>query len=139
MRRIIIPTILVILAALLPAGAGHARLIKEMQVTRSGKVGTTVMNEATVYGLMLPNKKTVLIGDRAFFPPSTQTLLDQAAQQGLIVKVTGQLLIHSSQPAVFSLPLDSLELATPAGSGQDQPQSQKTAKTPSTRNTGRAE
>jgi hypothetical protein len=81
-----------------------------MQVTRSGKVETTALDQATVYQLRLPNNKTIAIGDRAFFDPATQALLDQAATEKLTTKITGQMLIFSDQGAVFTLPLAGVEV-----------------------------
>ena len=110
MRRIFFPAVL---AVLLLAGAGHARsVVKEMQATRSGTLETKTLDQVTVYQLMLPNDKAIVIGDRAFFPPATQAMLDQAVKRKLTVTVTGQLLVHGNkQPAVFTLPLASLEVA----------------------------
>jgi len=108
MRRTAIAAILAVL--LLMTGAGHARLIKEMQVTRSGKVETTTLDQVSVYQLRLPNNKTIIIGDRAFFEPAVQTLLDQAAKEKLATKITGQMLIFSNQGAVFTLPLANIEV-----------------------------
>jgi len=83
-----------------------------MQVTRSGTLETKTLDQVTVYQLMLPNDKAIVIGDRAFFPPTTQAMLDQAIKRKLTVTVTGQLLVHGNkQPAVFTLPLASLEVA----------------------------
>jgi len=118
MRRILIPAIL---AALLLTGAGHARLIKEMQVTRSGTVEIKTLDQATVYQLMLPNNKAIVIGDRSFFQPATQAMLDQAAQRQLTVTLTGEMLVYNhNQPPVFTLPLANIAVA---GLETPQPQS----------------
>jgi hypothetical protein len=107
MRRVFI---LAALAALLLAGTAEAKLIKEMQVTRSGKIETAREDQITVYRLVPGSNKMIIIGDREFFPPATRAALDQAVQRKLTVEITGHLLIYNDQPPVFTLPLHKIDV-----------------------------
>ena len=107
MRRF---SILAVLTALLLAATVQAKLVKEMQVTRSGKVESAADGGTTVYRLVPGNNKLIVIGDREFFPPATRAALDQAAERKLTVEVTGHLLIFNDQPPVFTLPLHKVEV-----------------------------
>ena len=107
MTRLII---LAVLAVALSAAPAQARLIKEMQVTRTGKIATATDGSATVYRLMLENNKMIVVGDREFFQPATRAALDQAAERKLTVEITGGLLIFNDQAPVFTLPLSKLEV-----------------------------
>lgn len=102
------------LAAALLAGPfndpAQARLIKEMQVTRSGKVAVAAEGQTSVYRLLLANNKLIVIGDREFFPPATRAALDQAVERKLNVEIVGQMLIFNDQAPVFTLPLGKLEI-----------------------------
>ncbi|GFK93081.1 hypothetical protein NNJEOMEG_00910 [Fundidesulfovibrio magnetotacticus] len=120
-RRII----LTVLAALLAAGPVQARLVKEMQVTRTGKIGIAQDGPVTVYQLQLENNKLVVIGDREFFPPATRAALEQALERKLTVEIAGHLLIFNDQNPVFALPLGRLEVkGLDAGPRAPQPQAQ---------------
>lgn len=122
---------LAVLAASLLAGQAQARLVKEMQVTRSGKLGVVAEGQATVYRLLLDNNKVIVIGDREFFPQATRAALDQAVERKLTVEVVGHLLIYNDQPPVFTLPLAQVDVkglearaqAQAPGASQDQGQS----------------
>jgi len=111
MRRL---SLMAALAAALFAGIlsepAQARLIKEMQVTRSGKVAVVTDGQASVYRLLLANNKLVVIGDREFFPPATRAALDQAVERKLTVEIVGQMLIFNDQAPVFTLPLGKLDI-----------------------------
>ncbi|WP_243358715.1 hypothetical protein [Fundidesulfovibrio terrae] len=107
MTRLII---LAMLAVTLSAAPAQARLIKEMQVTRTGKIAVATEGSATVYRLMLENNKMIVVGDREFFPPATRAALDQAAERKLTVEIAGGLLIFNDQPPVFTLPLSKLDV-----------------------------
>jgi len=111
MRRFIL---LAALAIALFAGplneSAQARLIKEMQVTRSGKVAVITEGQASVYRLLLANNKLIVIGDREFFPPATRAALDQAVERKLTVEIVGQMLIFNDQAPVFTLPLGKLDI-----------------------------
>jgi len=111
MRRL---SLLAALAAALFAGplneSAQARLVKEMQVTRSGKVAVVTEGQASVYRLLLANNKLVVIGDREFFPPATRAALDQAVERKLTVEIVGQMLIFNDQAPVFTLPLGKLDI-----------------------------
>jgi len=102
------------LAAALLAGPlndpAQARLIKEMQVTRSGKVAVAAEGQTSVYRLLLSNNKLIVIGDREFFPPATRAALDQAVERKLTVEIVGQMLIFNDQAPVFTLPLGKLDI-----------------------------
>jgi len=102
------------LAAALFAGPlndpAQARLIKEMQVTRSGKVAVAAEGQTSVYRLILANNKLIVIGDREFFPPATRAALDQAVERKLTVEIVGQMLIFNDQAPVFTLPLGKLDI-----------------------------
>jgi len=102
--------ILAVLAALLSAAPAQARLIKEMQVTRTGKITVAPEGSASVYRLMLESNKMIVVGDREFFPPATRAALDQAAERKLTVEVAGHLLIFNDQAPVFSLPLTKVDV-----------------------------
>jgi len=101
---------LALLAVVFAAGPVQARLVKEMQVTRTGKIGTAQDGQVTVYQLLLENNKLVVIGDREFFPPATRSALDQALEGKLTVEIAGHLLIFNDQNPVFALPLGRLEV-----------------------------
>ena len=107
MTRVII---LAVLAAALSAGPVHARLIKEMQVTRTGKVGVATEGQATVYRLLLENNKLIILGDREFFPQATRAALDQAVERKLTVEIAGHLLIFNDQAPVFTLPVSKVDV-----------------------------
>lgn len=111
MRRL---SLMAALAAALFAGTlsepAQARLIKEMQVTRSGKVAVVTDGQASVYRLLLANNKLVVIGDREFFQPATRAALDQAVERKLTVEIVGQMLIFNDQAPVFTLPLSKLDI-----------------------------
>lgn len=111
MRRLFL---LPALAAALFAGPlndpAQARLVKEMQVTRSGKVAVVAEGQTSVYRLLLANNKLVVIGDREFFPPATRAALDQAVERKLTVDIVGQMLIFNDQAPVFTLPLGKLDI-----------------------------
>jgi hypothetical protein len=102
--------ILAVLAAALSAAPVHARLIKEMQVTRTGKVGVATEGQATVYRLLLENNKLIVLGDREFFPPVTRAALDQAVERKLTVEIVGHLLIFNDQAPVFTLPVSKVDV-----------------------------
>lgn len=106
--------LLAALAAVLFAGPlnepAQARLVKEMQVTRTGKVALAAEGQASVYRLLLDNNKLIVIGDREFFPPATRAALDQAVERKLTVEIMGQLLIFNDQPPIFTLPLSKLDI-----------------------------
>ncbi|MFP5240091.1 MAG: hypothetical protein ACLGQW_09695 [Acidobacteriota bacterium] len=125
--------VLAALAALLLAAPVQARVVKEMQVTRTGKVAAVTEDQATVYRLMLDNGKMIVIGDREFFGPAGRAALDQAVERKLTVEISGHLLIHNDQPPMFTLPLERLDVRglsaqapgqtsgqTPAASAQEQ-------------------
>lgn len=111
MRRL---SLLAALAAALFAGplneSAQARLVKEMQVTRSGKVAVVPDGQSSVYRLLLANNKLIVIGDREFFPPATRAALDQAVERKLTVEIVGQMLIFNDQAPVFTLPLGKLDI-----------------------------
>lgn len=107
MTRLII---LAMLAATLSAAPAQARLIKEMQVTRTGKIAVATEGSATIYRLMLENNKMIVVGDREFFQPATRAALDQAAERKLTVEIAGGLLIFNDQAPVFTLPLSKLDV-----------------------------
>ena len=107
MKRLFVPALL---AALLAAVPAQARLVKEMQVTRSGKVVLAEEGQTQTYRLMLDASKFVVLGDREFFPPATRAALDQAVERKLVVDVAGQLLIFNDRSPVFILPLGRLEV-----------------------------
>ncbi|WP_243311365.1 hypothetical protein [Fundidesulfovibrio agrisoli] len=102
--------VLAALAALLLAAPVQARVVKEMQVTRTGKVATVTEDQVTVYRLMLDNGKMIVIGDREFFGPAGRAALDQAAERKLTVEISGHLLIHNDQPPMFTLPLEKMDV-----------------------------
>jgi len=102
--------ILAVLAAVLSAGPAQARLIKEMQVTRTGKVGVASEGQITVYRLLLENNKLIVLGDREFFPPATRAALDQAVERKLTVEVAGHLLIFNDQAPVFTMPVSKIDV-----------------------------
>jgi hypothetical protein len=102
--------ILAVLVAALSASPAQARLIKEMQVTRTGKVGVATEGQATVYRLLLENNKLIVLGDREFFPPATRAALDQAVDRKLTVEIAGHLLIFNDQAPVFTLPVSKVDV-----------------------------
>jgi hypothetical protein len=104
------PLFLAALAVLMAATAVQARLIKEMQVTRTGKAVQVQEGGAAVYKLTMEGNKLIVIGDREFFPPATRAALDQAVEKKLTVEIAGHLLIFNDQPPVFALPLGKLEV-----------------------------
>ncbi|MFP5222402.1 MAG: hypothetical protein ACLGSA_08940 [Acidobacteriota bacterium] len=105
---------LLALAAALFAGPlsdpAQARLIKEMQVTRAGKVVVAAEGQTSTYRLLLANNKYIVIGDREFFQPATRAALDQAVERKLAVEIMGQMLIFNDQAPVFTLPLGKLDI-----------------------------
>jgi len=102
--------LLAFLAVVLAAGSVQARLVKEMQVTRTGRIGTAQDGQVTVYQLLLENNKLVVVGDREFFPPATRAALEQALERKLTVEIAGHLLIFNDQNPVFALPLGRLDV-----------------------------
>lgn len=88
----------------------QARVVKEMQVTRTGKVSQTQEGNTTAYRLLLEGNRLIVIGDREFFQPATRAALDQAVAKKLSVEIAGHLLIHNDQPPVFALPLTKLDI-----------------------------
>lgn len=132
--------ILAALAAMLFAGPAEARLIKEMQVTRSGKLDVEKDGQASVYRLLLNAGKVIVLGDREFFAPATRAALDQAVERKLTVEATGHLLIFNDQSPVFALPVAKVDVkgldlkpsaATDQKAAQDtavQPQSSQDAR-----------
>jgi len=102
--------VLAALAALLLAAPAQARVVKEMQVTRTGKVASAMEDQVTVYRLMLDNGKMIVIGDREFFGPAGRAALDQAVERKLTVEISGHLLIHNDQAPMFTLPLEKLDV-----------------------------
>lgn len=117
MKRLFVPALL---AALLAAVPAQARLVKEMQVTRSGTLAVGDEGEVKAYWLMLSPNKFVSLGDREFFAPATRAALDQAVERKLTVNVAGQMLIFNDRSPVFTLPVARIEVkglemdATPA-------------------------
>ncbi|WP_243440069.1 hypothetical protein [Fundidesulfovibrio soli] len=102
--------VLAALAALLLAAPVQARVVKEMQVTRTGKVAAVTEDQVTVYRLMLDNGRMIVIGDKAFFGPAGRAALDQAVERKLTVEISGHLLIHNDQPPMFTLPLERMDV-----------------------------
>lgn len=110
MRRVLLLAVLAAFFAGPLSEPAQARLIKEMQVTRTGKIGLATDGQASVYRLLLENNKLVVIGDREFFPPATRAALDQAMERKLTVEIVGQMLIFNDQAPVFTLPLAKIEV-----------------------------
>lgn len=103
----------ILLAALAVAAfavSAQARLIKEMEVTRTGKLVSSGDQSGGGYTLTLESNKTIALGDKESFGPATRQVLDQAAAQKLPVEITGHLLIFNDQSPVFALPLKKIEV-----------------------------
>ena len=88
----------------------QARLIKEMEVTRTGKLVVSGDQSGGGYTLVLDSNKTIALGDKESFGPATRQVLDQAVAQKLQVEITGHLLIFNDQSPVFALPLKSIDV-----------------------------
>ncbi len=116
-------SLLTVFALALLTAPAQARLIKEMQVTRTGKVTLAQEDQVQAYRLNLDNGKYIVLGDQQFFGPATRAALDQAVERKLTVEVAGHLLIFNDQAPVFTLPLGRLDVkglsATPAPGRQD--------------------
>lgn len=121
---------LAVLAVMIAATAVQARLIKEMQVTRTGKAVQAQEGGATVYRLSMEGNKVIVIGDREFFPPATRAALDQAVEKKLTVEIAGHLLIFNDQQPVFALPLGKLDVKGLDMSARSGSQPQPAAFTP---------
>lgn len=102
--------ILAVACVFLAAGVSQARLVKEMEVTRSGKLTLVSDPQGSAYQLLLKNNKLVTLGDPEFFGPVTRAALDQAVQEGLQVEITGHLLIFNDQTPMFGLPVKKIDI-----------------------------
>ena len=71
------------------AAQAQARLIKEMEVTRSGKVILAGEGRQSWYQLMMDNNKLFILGDPEFFGQATRAALDQAVERKLTVEISG--------------------------------------------------
>ncbi|GAB6036388.1 hypothetical protein JCM15519_09470 [Fundidesulfovibrio butyratiphilus] len=105
-RSILVAALTVALFAV----SAQARLIKEMEVTRTGKLTSSGEQSGGGYTLVLDNNKTIALGDKESFGPATRQVLDQAAAQKLSVEITGHLLIFNDQSPVFALPLKKIDV-----------------------------
>ncbi|MFZ5426510.1 MAG: hypothetical protein ACOZEN_06025 [Thermodesulfobacteriota bacterium] len=92
------------------ATPAQARLVKELQVVRSGKLALAEDGNVKVYKLLLEGNKLIVLGDRDFFPPATRAALDQAVEKKLTVDIAGHLLIFNDQAPVFTLPVGRVEV-----------------------------
>lgn len=125
MKRLAAVLILLILAV--PA---QARLIKEMEVTRSGKVVLAGDGKPGWYQLVMENNKIIVLGDPAFFGPATRNALDQAVERKLTVEIAGHLLVFNDQPPLFALPVKKIDvkgLAPARAANELQPAAPQTA------------
>ena len=102
--------LLAVLTVVVLAATAQARLIKEMEVTRTGKLVSAGDEHTGGYVLVLDNNKSITLGDRDNFGPATRIMFDQALAQKLAVEITGHLLLFNDQQPVFALPLKKIDV-----------------------------
>lgn len=102
--------VLAVLCVLMAAASVQARLVKEMEVTRSGKLTLVNDPQGRFYQLLLKNNKLIVLGDPDSFGPVTRAALDQAVQEGLQVEITGHLLIFNDLTPMYALPVKKIDI-----------------------------
>ncbi len=102
--------VLAVLCLVLAAASVQARVVKEMEVTRSGKLTLVDDPQGRYYQLSLKNNKLIVLGDPEAFGPATRAALDQAVQESLPVEITGHLLIFNDQNPMYALPVKKIDI-----------------------------